>query len=512
MEAMAEMEAIKSAAQKRMAYESMLMAMRVADPVQELVVNEQIDLMNEEITLRNEIMTNCDTLINNALSSFRDFVYGKVKERELAIQEIVRENTISEQNALRAQNENVRICTQITVLTQKKKEAEERLPKLLAVVDKKVGLKTLCPKCAETVYIVGSTLILDGIEECEEVRGTRSKIEAYKQILAAVIPELVVVPQVVKKEVPTAIRYQNLQFVPSKSYATTRTRTAELKRLISMNCPIPNNDSLARASLAAFDSLARYDEHVAVHGLLDFSYDADRATQLYRNYTSLKAKYDTAKDMRTKLLERVNILERTLGPEPQVETQLSGASEVLTKIIYLVSSLSEYETAIAEYNIVKTKETEQLNSLNLLLFTLDYVIKQRTRFVEIALNEISATVNEILVYLFDGRAHYALHANEKEQIDTVIEHDSRNDLDLNSLSGGEVDRFSIAIAAAFARFRGSPVLFYDETLSSLDPARRIDCLNIISQVSRGRVVILILHDPPEGSENVLNIKDLAQFA
>lgn len=66
------------------------------------------------------------------------------------------------------------------------------------------------------------------------------------------------------------------------------------------------------------------------------------------------------------------------------------------------------------------------------------------------------------------------------------------------LSGGEQDRLSLAITLAVNKRFGSPFLFLDETLSSLNPELKSEAVSLLKEFAPGRTVVVISHNETEG--------------
>jgi hypothetical protein len=113
------------------------------------------------------------------------------------------------------------------------------------------------------------------------------------------------------------------------------------------------------------------------------------------------------------------------------------------------------------------------------------------------LSELTNSINAIMAPLFDTPIYYALEYSEAKGAVPSLRYGGRN-VTARDLSGGELDRVSLALVVALAKRRDSPVAVFDETLASLDEARREEAVTIASQHLPGRCIIFITHDPPPG--------------
>ena len=69
---------------------------------------------------------------------------------------------------------------------------------------------------------------------------------------------------------------------------------------------------------------------------------------------------------------------------------------------------------------------------------------------------------------------------------------------INNLSGGEKDRFSIALTLALNKHFNFPFIMLDECMSSLDQHNRKKCLEIIKKHAHDKIIINICHETIEG--------------
>lgn len=69
---------------------------------------------------------------------------------------------------------------------------------------------------------------------------------------------------------------------------------------------------------------------------------------------------------------------------------------------------------------------------------------------------------------------------------------------VSELSGGEIDRISLALTIALNRISHCPIMLLDEVLSSLDMNAKESCLGIIKQYSSQKIVNCIDHEGVDG--------------
>lgn len=75
---------------------------------------------------------------------------------------------------------------------------------------------------------------------------------------------------------------------------------------------------------------------------------------------------------------------------------------------------------------------------------------------------------------------------------------------LNFLSGGEKDRISIALTLTLSCLLNTPIIMFDESMSSLDEEMRERCLELIKKYARDKILINICHSTVEGNyDNII---------
>lgn len=139
---------------------------------------------------------------------------------------------------------------------------------------------------------------------------------------------------------------------------------------------------------------------------------------------------------------------------------------------------------------------------------LENAIKAERVTLQTAVDEINAALSQILKRLFtivpisvEINTTKALKSKKNEvsqKFDIKIFYNSAEYGSAKQLSGGEKDRLSLAITLAMSQKFGSPFLFLDETLSSLNPELKSEAVALLKEFSAGRTVVVISHDETEG--------------
>ena len=77
---------------------------------------------------------------------------------------------------------------------------------------------------------------------------------------------------------------------------------------------------------------------------------------------------------------------------------------------------------------------------------------------------------------------------------------------LNFLSGGEKDRISIALTLTLSTLLNTPIIMFDESMSSLDEEMRERCLELIKKYASDKILINICHSTIEGYyDNIIRL-------
>lgn len=135
-----------------------------------------------------------------------------------------------------------------------------------------------------------------------------------------------------------------------------------------------------------------------------------------------------------------------------------------------------------------------------------------------AIGEINSHLSKVLKRLFtnipisveltvDSDMHSESKDSQIQVFGIKIFYNNSEYSSSNQLSGGEKDRLSLAITLALSEKFKSPLLFLDETLSSLDPELKSEAVSMLKEYCHNRTCVVISHDEAEGMYNhVIRIK------
>jgi DNA repair exonuclease SbcCD ATPase subunit len=197
----------------------------------------------------------------------------------------------------------------------------------------------------------------------------------------------------------------------------------------------------------------------------------------------------------------------------QIET-ISGFKDYSQELTEIEETITSYQTYLNECIILLPiiEEYQQLNTLYQKVCDLETKYKSFQRLTELAkilehqileqnINTIYLTMNEIMMCLFDTPIQliFSLFRAEHAAIETTLCYKGCKENNIQSLSGGECDRVSLAIIAALSLLSPFPYLFLDECFGALDSDTKEKCLESLRQfIGPTKSIVLISHEDTEG--------------
>jgi energy-coupling factor transporter ATP-binding protein EcfA2 len=481
------------------------------------------NLLAMEDNRRGSICVAAFRTFDSEYATFMKDVSGIISDREKLISEIRISNEIAQRTYRLMHDEwtrkladNKRLYENHLSATKKinmeKQNAASELVTLKSELDtlgnvgnmRQEGVLKRCPGCSTEVWVSKDySLHLEGCTP-EESRKWKehvlrkdalvSKIRTLENKLLALIPVAFERPEDPKApetpkimDVPASIWTPPKMTEKSIPVVKPELDCSEYIKLLGVRL----NDTVAHADLVLFDAIDALKRHEKLH-ILGPKCDIGIIKNAFEAKISLAASQIAVKKAEEYL--------KSLGT-PSEPTSTQG----LSKLINLLGLVDKYSVALAAeksaidaLEVINGEEAELVRRAGIVTDAIDIVIREKNNYLEKSLTEISNAVNRVLETMFDTGVKYKLQVDDKERLEVVLELGNRNDVDVTALSGGEMDRFSIAVATAFVHFRGSPILIFDETLASLDVDRRRDCVNAISRILSDRVVIFVSHDIGSG--------------
>lgn len=187
-------------------------------------------------------------------------------------------------------------------------------------------------------------------------------------------------------------------------------------------------------------------------------------------------------------------------------TQLIGERNILEKTMREKAAMAEHIEKIYQASqrlLVKATEAERIylqtavDKINVLLGK-----SLQKLFPDVPISVQINTTRELKTKGKGGVAKYSQRFDIK-----IFYRDSEYD-NSKQLSGGERDRVSLAITLAMSETFGSPILFLDETLSSLDSELKSEAVALLKEMCTTKTCVVISHEETEGLyDNILRLKE-----
>lgn len=254
----------------------------------------------------------------------------------------------------------------------------------------------------------------------------------------------------------------------------------------------------------------------------NYIFDNNSLEQEIKNLNMEKQKLESSKDAFTKSKTEEEMLQRDLK---QKESRLESLERVSEEEIMDMESKIKDLTSLEFDHIRYVEMDDKMNTLNKYEENLDIVNKRLERLeviyeiikktsiepMEKVIEVLNQKINlyldrlfsdnpiRVLLSLFKTSSGPKISAFTKIAVNLQIYHGENSYPNINSLSGGEADRVSLAITLALSNLSPSPFLFLDECMASLDSELREQCLFLIREnKNTDKIVIDVCHETVEG--------------
>jgi exonuclease SbcC len=227
-------------------------------------------------------------------------------------------------------------------------------------------------------------------------------------------------------------------------------------------------------------------------------------TGLNRRKSVLEREISMSLEHDKKMKELKELNERV---DPTIEEKLPL---VRKEIQYYKDQLAILEN-IKKCNILRGKVASigaeiQINmkKLSNLQNLLGIISRAEKMTYENAIDTINFSLQRIIPEIFDDPVSIELDSM-KEKLSLSVNSRGR-DAKFSSMSGGEMDRISLALLLSIGMIKTCPFLFIDESISSLDLEMKEKCIQAIRKYSTARFIIVVNHEAIEGSyDSVVNL-------
>jgi len=308
--------------------------------------------------------------------------------------------------------------------------------------------------------------------------------------------------------------------------------------------PLLNNDSKQRMEKEIYllnEVIRTYDEDlisdditVDILKLQDKKY---HLLQLMKDYEEIKQQsdnrtYSELMKEKKELENKIKDINDKKGKKKTYEDEIYNIDNKLSKIIITDDpedirndiEKKKKEISGADEKIKKWKEIQKINEekkgledkrsqliiLERNVQNLSYLKHIANEVEHITMSNVIETINnyinEILMMIFEHpiTVEFSVfkvnksNSSVKPSINLKIFYKGYEIDSLNSLSGGEADRVSLAVTLALSKFSSCPLILLDEFASGLDVATKELVIKSIRSSSEGKIILCISHDTVEG--------------
>lgn len=236
----------------------------------------------------------------------------------------------------------------------------------------------------------------------------------------------------------------------------------------------------------------------------------------------IKVLKNNVKDLNEKNLEQLGNKNKLSSVEERISRIESLLQTEDVNINYLEKELSFHENLHKDYfaySILKNKikdleEKEKILDEKKSLYQTyeklyEIIRKVSMEPIEELIDAINEKTNQLLDLMFEEpiKLFFSLYRPSvdnqslgKISVNLQIYLGGNTHTTINTLSSGEADRISIAVSSVLNSLSDSPILFFDECMSTLESDVREKCLILIREtlVKNGKSVIDICHESVEG--------------
>lgn len=199
-------------------------------------------------------------------------------------------------------------------------------------------------------------------------------------------------------------------------------------------------------------------------------------------------------------------------------SQLEKELDILIKEIKLSELKLEFLQRRENLDVRYSELSNNYLKINKLKTLRQKSIESEYQTLEETSETINSILSEICSYLFTDHIEIEINMfknnksnnSQKAMINFGINYQGGKYDSVNQLSGGEGDRASLALTLSLNKILCSPILMFDESLSSLDNnLKEIAIKSIRHNVNDETVVIVVMHDGIEGIyDEIIDIEDI----
>jgi exonuclease SbcC len=419
-----------------------------------------------------------------------------------------------------------------------KNRLDELVPKLHSLEKMLESVELTCPHCDNGVLLMPDKKLIKSSDDdnysnsdklTDDYNKTKKKINEVKLKIekkSTSKPAMVDVPG----EEPIAPQYDKIEIpsAPKEPIKSELIKSMPIMHKINYLTNYINNyytcsdetkkQAIKRISISK--DYSKYVSFVEKHGTPDDYSDIniDDLNELVNKYTAETKEYDRQVKKKRETLAQITVLESSLKPNryPDIIGNVDDKPYELLldlhnknirqmKLDYLYEKKNELKKKI---KTLKKENEEIINESTLCEKSINRLKSARAEFIIFTLKSISSNINRLLKELFAEDVQFSI-SQKKDKLSYEITYGNRGLVRLSAISGGEQDRISIAVTVAFALVCKSPILFFDETLSSLDHDTRNVAYDLLRQELPDKKLIFIMHELNNAAyDNIFNLDNV----
>jgi len=197
--------------------------------------------------------------------------------------------------------------------------------------------------------------------------------------------------------------------------------------------------------------------------------------------------------------------------ETNLEKHENNIKQIEKYKIY-ISELEKYQNFQNKVDILKKQEIENKNKHSASLIFKEKILEAESIAIHNIIENINFHAQTYLDYFFPETpiivrllAFKETKKNTKPQINLEINYKG-NDCELNSLSGGELARVTLAFTLTLNEIFNSPILILDESTASLDQELTNIVFNSIKENFKDKIILVVAHQVVEGIfDQIINL-------
>ena len=370
-------------------------------------------------------------------------------------------------------------------ILQKLQEESFNYDKLIEKVEIMKGKSFFCPSCNLKLIIKNQKLV-----EKKEKNISQKEAESYKDYISKI-------KELKEKEEELKLRKKIISYENFDENQNWEKRLRLLKEIKFFEI----NENLENLENSCRNIHLTQEKELIVHDLKklescnfkDFLFPENKE-KYYRRYLEVKEKLE--------IISKLSKMEKSSNLEKRKETleEVLKTTEIYRKWKKWINYKEKKENLETEVNLIK----EDLKHCENLKKKIEETVREKIESVTFLVNEKLKELSKDLFFKDNVDLEIKMFKklkNKEEWKSTCnlnvifngIEYDS-----ISMLSGGELDRISLILTTVFSFITGKKIIILDESLASLNLDWKENCIKMIKNNLKDRIVVVTCHDIVEG--------------